>query len=292
MKNCVFNHNIITLTLPCSLLFLWRFYYPVLAVNYYHLRVFVKEAVLLISTYISWKHLGAWGLKFPLFQNNAASSSWGADPAPPQGKGAAETIVSLSTVFSKYSLPANFWGLKVSALSVSCLFVSPTKERRSKKRPDKYWMSRPRVMQLDAGLLLQRCCIPAQGVPCCRWQQLPHWWDRASSVTPCKAEVTSQVLPDMSCQRRAVPTDVLSLIVFSELSADHGLSTPRPKCPVIVFSEVPTCLMHLFFSCLVCPRFLVKYLKAFLLSLFIMGGDLFFKIIPISLHLWGSATSA
>lgn len=136
MKDCVFNHNIITLTLPRSLLYLWRFYYPVLAVNYYHLRVFVKEAVLLISTHIFWKHLGTWGWKFLLFQNNAASSSWGADPAPPQGEGAADGIVSLSTVFSKHSLPANFWGhfsLKVSALPASCLFVSPAKERQSKK---------------------------------------------------------------------------------------------------------------------------------------------------------------
>lgn len=144
MKNCVFNHNIITLTLPCSLLFLWRFYYPVLAVNYYHLRVFVKEAVLLISTHIFWKHLGAWGLIFLFFQNNAASSSWEEDPAPPQGKGAADGIVSPSTVFSKYSLPANFWGhfnLKVSVLPASCLFVSPTKERQSKRSPDKYLMS-------------------------------------------------------------------------------------------------------------------------------------------------------
>lgn len=116
MKNCVFKHNIITLTLPCSLLFLCRFYYPILAVNYYHLRAFVKEAILAANTFISWKHLGTQGLKCLFFQNNAANTLRGLNPTLPQGtdQGAADSTAGLSAgyqFFSKHSLPVNFWGL-------------------------------------------------------------------------------------------------------------------------------------------------------------------------------------
>lgn len=287
MKNCVFNHNIITLTLPCSLLFLWRFYYPVLAVNYYHLRVFVKEAVPLISTYIPWKHLGAWGLKFLFFQNNAASGSWGRDPALPQGKGAADGIVSLSTVFSKHSLPANFWGhfsLKVSVLSVSCLFASPTQERQSKESPDKYLMStatshaagcwaalaagggapavlHPRTVRatLPVGAA---ATLVGLGLFCEVLQGGGHQPGGARHVLPAPARANRCAEPDLFCRA---------------LCWSWPVNTPpRPKYPVIVFCQTPAFLMHLFFSCLVCPRFLEKYLEAFILSLFIVGGGLFF----------------
>lgn len=96
--------------------------------------------------------------------------------------------MSLSIASSKYSLPTNFRGhfsLQVPVLPASCLFVSPTKERQSKKRPDKYLMSR--LMQLDAGL---RCCILAQGLPCCQRGWPPHWgtgtplWRVARQRTP------------------------------------------------------------------------------------------------------------
>lgn len=89
MKNSVFRHNIITLTLPCSLLALCRFYYPILAVNYYHLRAFVKEAILACLIHSFPENIwGCRGWSFSFFQSNAAST-WGGevDPASPPGRG-------------------------------------------------------------------------------------------------------------------------------------------------------------------------------------------------------------
>lgn len=72
-----------------------------------------------------------------------------------------------------------------------------------------------------------------------------------------------------------VQTDLLSPIFFPELSADCGSSNraPPPAMPVIVFSHMSAFLMALLFSCSVCPRISVFY-KAFLLSLYIVGGGL------------------
>lgn len=204
MKNCVFSHNIITLTLPCSLLFLCRFYYPILAVNYHHLRAFVKEAILVANTFISWKHLGTLGLKCLFFQNNTANTLRGLNPASPQGadQRAADSTEGLSAgyqFFSKHSLPVNFWRLlqperfdEFSELPISTPHT-PTKERQL-------------------------------GEP-------PCWWDGDSTLLCQGAEATSQVMHNgISGKKLPAQTDVLSPIFFPELSADCG--SPDPPMPI------------------------------------------------------------
>lgn len=85
-------------------------------------------------------------MKFLFFQNNAANTLWGPDPAPPQasGKGAADGIVGFSTG----SHHANTTCLLIfediysfDAFSeLPFFFFFPSKERQCKKRPNKYLM--------------------------------------------------------------------------------------------------------------------------------------------------------
>lgn len=133
MKNCVFNHNIITLTLPCSLLFLCRFYYPILAVNYYHLRAFVKrQSCLLIHLFPE----NIWGRRVWSFSFSriVLQAPWGGQIQHFPKAVAKELLMALwGSELGTASLAnaacllvfENTYSLKGSMLSVSCLFSPP-----------------------------------------------------------------------------------------------------------------------------------------------------------------------
>lgn len=129
VKNSVFRHNIITLTLPCSLLALCRFYYPILAVNYYHLRAFVKEAILACLIHSFPENIwGCRGWSFSFFQSNAAST-WGGevDPASPPGCGKGSLVPLLWQVLPACWFLRTFTTWKVWCVQWSAvlLFLHP-----------------------------------------------------------------------------------------------------------------------------------------------------------------------
>lgn len=173
----MFNHNEITLTLPRSLLFLRRFYYPILAVNYDHLRAFVDEAI---------------RQEVSLFPERTL-------PAPRGGciqqlpKAAAKELLtalrgsalgaSASAHTDRQLIFEDIYSLKVSKLSVSCLFVwgffFPLKNRSHARKAQINTSRQPTATAHAAGCWA--ALAAGRGASVMSHLLAPHRWDRASA---------------------------------------------------------------------------------------------------------------